>query len=618
MPSRDGAPSAEPAGSPRDLTGNRRESGVARPAGLQSRAVLPSLRMGKYVVEGQFGPGGVTETYLARLPAESASQAEAHAAGQLFALKMLRPDRVPEGDYAKVARRFVAAGRQLRDFHRPGFCRVVDVSDDPAATFIVSEHIAGCDLARLLEISRAEVPERPGVDPVVAALLGSEIARLLHVGHSAKPVFCHLGLSPQNVTVTETGEVVLLDAGIAAVLRSITEQPAERWWFVAPELCGVDTAAMALDDRHASAADLYSLGALLYFLVTGQPPAPTPPGRAGQLRQAPPELVGVSANLSAAVRRLLSPEPEDRPESAAVLVDWLAGGIDSVRERQRRIAEGLRVAENGARLASVSREIPVAAGALSPLLFKLPEVPGANAESKGLGAGLDRNALRWGFLSIAVLLAMASAAAALWWWQGSRPSAGPRGDVPREQASVDVQPSASSPEESRGAGGGANEQAYAVKASLGEQVMARVAGHLIVETVPPGATVWVDGVARGTTFADIMVGGGVHRVVVLAPGHRAFRDAVDTTRGAIIRRNLVPVVPATKSSGFVTVECQTTGKFPVLLDDEETGLLCPAMRMPATLGKHTVGIFLPGERRTVAVETTVEPGARAAIVRFTE
>src|ERR1017187_181280 len=204
------------------------------------------------------------------------------------------------------------------------------------------------DEARLAEPSRGA--DGVAVDPVLAGLMGSEIARLLNVGHSAKPVLCHLGLAPQNVMVMASGEIVLLDCGIAASFRAITDQPPERWAFVAPELQGVDVAAAGLNGRQSVAADLYSLGALVHFLVTGQPPA-LPPGRTRQTRRAPsilPDIPGVSSNLGAALRTLLSPEPEDRPESAAVLVDWLAGGVGSARDRRQLIADGLRAMEGGA------------------------------------------------------------------------------------------------------------------------------------------------------------------------------------------------------------------------------------------------------------------------------
>ncbi len=577
--------------------------------------------MGRYIVEGQLGPGGVTETYLARLDEDSGKKSGAGEAGQLFALKLLRSDRVAEGAFPEAARRFVAAGQQLRGFHRPGFGRVVDVSDDPSATFIVTEHAAGHDLARLMELSQAEGRGRAGVDPVLAGLLGSEIARLLHVGHAAKPSFPHLGLAPQNVMVTEAGEVVLLDAGIAAVLRAITEQPPERWSFVAPELAGVDTGTIALSERAGVAADLYSLGALLYFLVAGQPPASA----------APPELAGVAPNLSAAMRRLLAHEPEDRPEAAAVLAPWLSGGVESVRERQRLIAAGLRAAHEEARKAVAMPASPPARRTPAPPSSKVPIIlvltsskapatpvppsskaqdvavtvaegaPGSQVPGPGARSGL------WHVMLFVVLVVVGGLVAfAVQGW-----THGPRNDPP---AMAPVAPK-SSAGQATGAGDG---EPRAAEQSLRETVLARVTGHLIAETVPPGATVWVDGALKGKTFADIVVGGGRHRIALFLPGHRMFRDVVDTSQGAIIRRTLVAIAPPTRGDGFIRVECETMGKFPILLDEQETGLLCPTRQLPTSAGKHMVGIFVPGQGRAVSVEVTVEAGPRSAFARFSE
>ena len=560
--------------------------------------MLPSLQIGGYVVEGLLGPGGVTETYLARLPEDAAK-----ASGQLFALKRLRQDRIPETAFAEVAQRFVAAGRRLADFHRPGFGKVLDVSADPSATFIVTEYVAGHDLARLLDMSRAE--GRTGADPGLAGLIGAEIARLLQMGHAAKPSLTHLGLAPQNVIVTDEGEVVLLDAGIAAASRSLTEQPAERWWFVAPELVG----AAVPGGRLAVAADLYSLGALLYFLVAGQSPGQaTLAGPAGG-PVSPPELAAVPPKLNAALRSLLTPRPEDRPESAAALVDRLSGGVDSVRKRQRRIAEGLRKAEKEAREAAArARET----GASPPIKVPLPADSLAEDALSRAIPGLGRRRNRWRVWAAAAFAGVGVAAAivSLALSGASRPGRAnparvepPTGDRRPAAVPADWEPSVAESDE---------------EAPSRERVLSHLAGHLVAETVPPGATVWVDGVVRGTTFADIVVGTGSHRVVLTLPGHRMFRDIVETSRGAIIRRNLVPVPPAARGSGFVRVECQTVGKFPILIDDEETGLLCPSLRIPAAVGKHMVGIYLPGARRVVSVDITVEAGARPAMAKFSK
>jgi hypothetical protein len=564
--------------------------------------VSPSLRLGRYIAEGLLGPGGVSETYLARL-----AEGPEAARNQLFALKLLREDRISERAYPEVARRFVAAGEQLHDFRRPGFGKVVDFCGEGGTTFIVTEYVAGLDLTRLAAIFQAETVGRACVDPVLAGLLGAEIARLLHVGHTAKPSFPHLGLAPQNVTVTEPGEVVLLDAGISAPIRSITEQPAERWWFVAPELASVDVGATALGERQGVAADLYSLGALLYFLITGHPARSETETSERPAPSELPALTGVSTQMAAAVRRLLATDPEDRPESAAVLVDWLSGGVDSARERQRLIGEAMRAAEEEARRAAVER-----ARRNLPPSITLPLTDDAgNRHSRGKAQ--SGRWLVWALASLGVVVLLAGALFLIWPAMVlSGGGAGLGGVSSAVPESGGDETTAGKPPPPRLA----SDRDEAVPTR--ERILSHLAGHLVAETLPPGATVWVDGVAKGTTFADIIVGPGTHRVVLTLPGYRTFRDTFDTSRGVIIRRTLAEVPLPARSGGFVRVECGTVGKFPILIDDEETGHLCPTLQVPTAIGKHMVGIYLPGEKRVVSVGVTVEPGGRAAMAKFSE
>ena len=425
--------------------------------------------------------------------------------------------------------------------------------------------------------------------------------------------------------VMGSGEIVLLDCGIAASFRAVTDQPPERWAFVAPELQGVDVAAAGLNGRQSVAADLYSLGALVYFLVTGQPPA-LPPSRTRQTRRAPaivPDIPGVSGNLGAALRTLLSPEPDDRPESAAVLVDWLAGGVGAARDRRQLIADGLRAMEGGAQRASQVRPAGDTQAKREPPV-KVPGPTSGQSESVRTGMVPMKAAMKAAvprrrrvFFAV-VLSALAAVAMLLVFgpWPGRRETLPGRDRSQGSRSVGKTPPEARNPRGELGPAKG-GEEPPAEETTLGESVLARVAGHLIVETVPPGATVWVDGAIKGKTFADIVVGQGGHRIVLIAPGHRMFRDVVDTSRGAIVRRTLVPIEPPTRGNGFIDVECLTSGEFPVSIDEEETGLLCPA-KMPISPGKHLVGIFVPAERRTVLVETTVASGPKPAVVKFSE
>jgi hypothetical protein len=345
------------------------------------------------------------------------------------------------------------------------------------------------------------------------------------------------------------------------------------------------------------------------------------------------DLPGVSSNLGAALRTLLSSEYEDRPESAAVLVDWLASGVDAARDRRQLIAEGLRTAEKGWVRASEALLAIASIASIASIEAPPPREPpriktpgtasgtadGARVANVRVAAVPSRRLGIARSVALAVVLAVVGvgAMAVMGRWPGRKQTSHIRDRNQGSRASAEPRPSASNAagESSQAE---ADESPQAPEPTLGESVLARVAGHLIVETVPPGAAVWVDGVIKGKSFADIVVGEGGHRIVLIAPGHRMFRDVVDTSHGTIIRRTLVPVDPPTRGNGFLDVDCRTAGKFPILLDDEETGLLCPAKLVPTKPGKHMVGIFVPQERRTILVEATVEAGAKPSAVKFSD
>lgn len=560
----------------------------------------PDLRLGNYVVDGLLGPGGVTETYLVH--------GEGAASSELFALKLLRRDRVPTRAFSQVAVRFLAAGRQLREFHRPGFGKVLELSDDPAATFIVSELVSGCDLARLLEGCQAE--GKPGLPPAWVGLVGSEIARLLHVAHAAKPPLGHLGLCPRNVVVAASGDVCLLDAGIAASLRALTEQAPERWALVAPELRGVDVGARPLDDRAVVAADLYSLGALLFLLLTGS--APKSPERGAVVEVPPvPELTG---NLAAALRTLLGPEPADRPEHSGMLVEWLAGDAIKASDRRSLLGQGVRAIEMGPRPSAIDPPALLPAGSAAPSLAGpavLTEVSSDVLPAASWARAFPRLGWRSGAVFLGLVAGAALAGVLGWDTRPSSPALAPG------QSAVGLPVQTPEPVPTRGQGSQATPASPGLPATAADEaLLARVAGHLIVETVPPGAMLWVDGVLAGTTFADVVVGAGSHRIAVIARGHRMLLEVVDTSAGAIIRRSLTPAAILPARDGAIDVACLTPDRYPVLLDEEETGLLCPAKALSTSPGKHTVAIFVPREHRTLSVEAIVEPGGHPTTVRF--
>jgi serine/threonine protein kinase len=122
----------------------------------------------------------------------------------------------------------------------------------------------------------------------------------------------------------------------------VGEQPIARWYFLAPELLGVD--ASAGFDGSAQAADLYSLGALLYFLLAGRPPveADSPAQLLERSQEPLPALPSVPDELNRAIRALTAADPRKRPASAREAAEMLSGGIASPQERHQQMATALR------------------------------------------------------------------------------------------------------------------------------------------------------------------------------------------------------------------------------------------------------------------------------------
>jgi len=134
---------------------------------------------------------------------------------------------------------------------------------------------------------------------------------------------------------------MVLDFGFSAALRGVASCSVEKWRFVSPELLGCDAAALSAEASRA--ADLYSLGALLYFLLTGRwrEEAATLAALAEQVWEPVPEVPGVPAKLLSAVRALTSPDASQRPKSTEAVVDWLSGGLDTARARHDYLVNAL-------------------------------------------------------------------------------------------------------------------------------------------------------------------------------------------------------------------------------------------------------------------------------------
>jgi hypothetical protein len=581
-----------------------------------------SSRIDRYLPEHLLGSAGVVDTFRVCVQGTNVPAV----------LKVLFPDRVEGAAATTIAKRFLAAGRQALASQPPGSARVLEVSDSLETAFVASEFVPGLDLAEL--VGRAGGSGR--VEPALAGLLCADVADTLAKGHEHEPPLFHLGLCPGNVRVTAQGAVVVLDFGLAAALRTTAGCRREKWDFVAPEMVGRDARAVSVNT--ARAADAYSLGQLVFYLLGGQP-AGRPPGDSAEDRSRRFPESGVPRQLALAMRALTAPDPARRPDSLATVVEQLAGSRASTDERQAQLAAGLeRLGLASARPGASPKATPSVGRGARPMVASPPAAPGMSQRSAAARpqAAFSAPSRLARVLFLAGPLLIVAISGWLFLAFRGRPKSAPAprvaaarvGETASPTAVANVSPEIETGTQARAKDGGLAAGHPIVTPeglSVGQgylpdpdQAPSRVSNHLFLDTSPSQADVWVDGVFRGKTPIDTVTGPGSHRVVVVKSGYLMLRAVYDTTQGEYARRELQPAGAPKLGNAFLDVKCATANRYPVLIDDEETGRLCPASRLPVVSGKHTVGIFVPARRAQVTVEVDVRPGIAPTTVDLKE
>jgi serine/threonine protein kinase len=236
------------------------------------------------------------------------------------AVKVLSAALVDD-DSTHVAR-FEREARAAAALAHPSVVAVYDTGADEATRFIVMEWVSGRSLATILR-------DRGPLEPASATQIAAAVADALAAAHAAGIV--HRDVKPANVMVTEDGAVKVLDFGIARTLDATGLTHTSSVLGSAPYMAPEQARGEPADER----SDIYSLGCLLYALLTGRPPF------TGELAAVVHQHVHldprplreqngrVSPRLDALVMAMLAKSPEARPQSAVEVRDRLQATLAS-------------------------------------------------------------------------------------------------------------------------------------------------------------------------------------------------------------------------------------------------------------------------------------------------
>jgi serine/threonine protein kinase len=233
--------------------------------------------------------------------------AESEDDGERIALKVLR--HVPDAGGGRLFDRFLQEYEVIAGVQHPNVVRIFDlgVADDHA--YIAMEYLGAGSLAERL---------RRAVEPAVAAGYTSQIAGALAAIHDAG--ILHRDLKPANIMFRDDGTLALIDFGLAKQMRlhaaiTGTGQIFGTPYYMSPE----QGHAEPTDER----SDLYSLGCILYEMLTGERPftASSPMGVIYRHAHAPrPRLSRALTHLQPLLDRLLAVDRFERYQSAAELL----------------------------------------------------------------------------------------------------------------------------------------------------------------------------------------------------------------------------------------------------------------------------------------------------------
>jgi hypothetical protein len=229
-------------------------------------------------------------------------EATEEALGRTVALKLVAPERAGEPGFRE---RFIAESRLAAAIDHPNVLPVFTAGEEDGLLYLAMRFVDGDDLRTLAPLA-----------PMPAARIVAQVGAALDAAHGRRLV--HRDVKPANVLITRDGHAYLTDFGLVKLLdetsgHTRTGEVVGTLDYVAPE--------RIKGEGDGPASDLYSLGCLLFYTLTGAVPFPLDSAERklwAHLSEPPPAVPGQPA-FDAVIARALAKDPAERFASGAEL-----------------------------------------------------------------------------------------------------------------------------------------------------------------------------------------------------------------------------------------------------------------------------------------------------------
>lgn len=282
-------------------------------------------RIGRYEIEEELGRGAMGAVYKARDP----------QIGRTVAIKMILTRGLPPDDLEQYKERFFREAQAAGQMAHPGIVTIYDISEhETGEPYLVMEYIEGATLDKLLSPKKGGgMVERFSLDKTIDIVI--QVADALDYAHQRGVI--HRDMKPANILITPDGKAKLADFGIAKMPGSQLTQVGQILGtpaFMSPE----QFTGAAVDTR----TDIFSLGAVLYWMCTGEKPFPGDTITAiifKVLHEKPMSMQQLNptlpSELDPVLSRAMAKSPDDRYQTAREFVD----ALEAVKVRRAAVSE---------------------------------------------------------------------------------------------------------------------------------------------------------------------------------------------------------------------------------------------------------------------------------------